>query len=138
MSAELNKKSIAKNYTFLGIMLAAMILGCIVGWICPAARDADGSVISGSGATIIKPLGTVFINMMFCIVVPLVFASISSAVANMKSRRRAGRIMGVTVATFVISGAIAAVIMYILMRVFPPVLPHGAKFPRRKWASTPP
>ena len=106
-----------------------MILGCIVGWIFPAARDADGSVISGSGATIIKPLGTVFINMMFCIVVPLVFASISSAVANMKSRSRAGKIMGVTVATFVVTGAIAAVIMYILMRLFPPVLTPWSDIP---------
>lgn len=129
MSAELNKKSIAKNYAFLAVMLAAMILGCIVGWIFPAARDADGSMISGSGATVIKPLGTVFINMMFCIVVPLVFASISSAVANMKSRKRAGKIMGVTVATFVVTGAIAAVIMYILMRVFPPVLTPWSEIP---------
>lgn len=129
MSAELNKKSIAKNYAFLGIMLAAMILGCIVGWVFPAVRDADGSVISGSGATIIKPLGTVFINMMFCIVVPLVFASISSAVANMQSRKRAGKIMGVTVATFVVTGAIAAVIMYVLMRLFPPVLTPWSEIP---------
>ena len=129
MSAELNKKSIAKNYAFLAVMLAAMILGCIVGWIFPAARDADGSMISGSGATVIKPLGTVFINMMFCIVVPLVFASISSAVANMKSRKRAGKIMGVTVATFVVTGAIAAVIMYVLMRLFPPVLVPWSEIP---------
>lgn len=116
MSAELNKKSIAKNYAFLGIMLAAMILGCIVGWFWP-------------NASVLKPLGTVFINMMFCIVVPLVFASISSAVANMQSRRRAGKIMGVTVATFVVTGAIAAVIMYVLMRVFPPVLTPWAEIP---------
>ena len=129
MSAELNKKTIAKNYLFLGIMLAAMILGCIVGWVFPAARDADGGVISGSGATVIKPLGTVFINMMFCIVVPLVFASISSAVANMQSRKRAGKIMGVTVATFVVTGAIAAVIMYVLMRLFPPVLAPWSEIP---------
>ena len=129
MSAELNKKSIAKNYAFLGVMLAAMILGCIVGWVFPAVRDADGSVISGSGATVIKPLGTVFINMMFCIVVPLVFASISSAVANMQSRKRAGKIMGVTVATFVVTGAIAAVIMYVLMRIFPPVLTPWSEIP---------
>ena len=116
MSAELNKKTIAKNYLFLGIMLAAMILGCIVGWFWP-------------DATVLKPLGTVFINMMFCIVVPLVFASISSAVANMKSRKRAGKIMGVTVATFVVTGAIAAVIMYILMRLFPPVLTPWSEIP---------
>ena len=116
MSAELNKKSIAKNYAFLGVMLAAMILGCIVGWFWPRA-------------SVLKPLGAVFINMMFCIVVPLVFASISSAVANMQSRRRAGKIMGVTVATFVVTGAIAAVIMYVLMRIFPPVLTPWAEIP---------
>ena len=116
MSAELNKRSIAKNYAFLGVMLAAMILGCIVGWFWPKA-------------SVLKPLGTVFINMMFCIVVPLVFASISSAVANMQSRRRAGKIMGVTVATFVVTGAIAAVIMYVLMRIFPPVLTPWSEIP---------
>ena len=96
----MEKKSIAKNYAFLAVMLGAMILGAIVGWVFPATEES-------AGATVLKPLGTVFINMMFCIVVPLVFASISSAVANMKSRKRAGKIMGVTVATFVITGAIA-------------------------------
>ena len=117
----MEKKSIAKNYAFLAVMLGAMILGAILGWVWPAQVDGDGSVISGTGATVLKPLGTVFINMMFCVVVPMVFASISSAVANMESRKRAGKIMGVTVGTFVVTGAIAAVIMYVLMMVFPPV-----------------
>ncbi len=129
MSKELNKKSITKNYAFLAVMLAAMVLGCIAGWIFPAAVDGDGGVISGTGATVLKPLGTVFINLMFCIVVPMVFASISSAVANMESRQRAGKIMGVTVATFVVTGAIAAVIMYLLMRLFPPVLVPWTEIP---------
>ena len=106
----MNKKSVAQNYTFLGIMLGAMILGALFGWLAPSAAVA------------IKPLGTVFINMMFCIVVPLVFASISGAVANMKSRKRAGKIMGTTIATFVVTGAIAAVIMFLLVQLFPPVL----------------
>ncbi len=117
----MNKKSIAKNYTFLAVMIGAMVLGAMVGWVFPAAVDEGGSVISGTGATVLKPFGTVFINMMFCVVVPMVFASISSAVANMESRKRAGKIMGVTVGTFVVTGAIAAVIMYALMVVFPPV-----------------
>ena len=111
----MEKKSIAKNYAFLAIMLGSMILGAIVGWFMPVTDTS-------AGATIFKPLGTVFINMMFCIVVPLVFASISSAVANMESRKRAGKIMGTTVATFVVTGAIAAIIMFILMQIFPPVL----------------
>ena len=128
MSNTLNRSSVVKNYLFLAIMLGSMILGAIVGWFFPVVKDAEGSVIQ-SGATVLKPLGTVFINMMFCIVVPMVFASISSAVANMESRRRAGKIMGVTVGTFVVTGAIAAVIMFLLMKLFPPVLTAWAEIP---------
>ena len=113
----MDKKAVAKNYRFLGIMIGAMVLGCIFGWLFPTA------------AGVIKPLGTVFINMMFCIVVPLVFASIAGAVANMKSRKRAGKILGVTVATFVITGAIAALIMFVLMKIFPPVLTAWTDIP---------
>ena len=70
--------------------------------------------------------------MMFCIVVPLVFASISSSVANTKSRKRAGKIMGTTVATFVITGAIAAIIMFVLTNVFPPVLDAWTEYPSQE------
>ena len=124
----MEKKSVARNYAFLAIMLGSMILGAIVGWIFPVVKDADGNTIS-AGATILKPLGTLFINMMFCIVVPMVFASIAGAVANMESGKRAGKIMGVTIGTFVVTGAIAAVIMYVLMQVFPPVLTPWAEIP---------
>ena len=119
----MDKKSVLKNYRFMAIMIGAMIAGAIVGWFAP-----------DFGHTI-KPLGTVFINMMFCIVVPLVFASISSAVANTKSRKRAGKIMGTTVATFVITGAIAAVIMFLLVKAFPPVLTPWAEVPSEEMGS---
>ncbi|NCB64340.1 MAG: cation:dicarboxylase symporter family transporter, partial [Clostridia bacterium] len=116
-NASLDKKSVAKNYTFLAIMLGAMVLGCIVGWFAPAVGTA------------IKPLGTVFINMMFCVVVPLVFASIAGSVANMQSRKRAGKIMGTTVTVFIVTGALAAAIMFVIMKVFPPVLAPWADLP---------
>lgn len=106
----MEKKEIAKNYRFLGILIGAMILGAIVGAVAP------------DFATLIQPLGKVFINMMFCIVVPLVFFSISGSVAVMQSKKRAGKILGTTVGTFVITGAICAVIMFVLMKVYPPVL----------------
>lgn len=124
----MEKKSVTKNYVFLGIMLGAMILGAVTGWVWPAVYDGDGN-LADAGAKVLAPLGTVFINMMFCMVVPMVFASISSAVANMESRKRAGKIMGVTVAAFVVTGAIAAVIMFILMKLFPPVPVPWASVP---------
>ena len=101
-------KNFLKNYWFILCMLVAIVAGCVVGIVWP-------------GATALEPLGTVFINMMFCVVVPMVFCSIASAIANMVSLRRAGKVLGTTVVTFFITAAIAAVIMYIIVRVFPVV-----------------
>ena len=120
MSNQLNKKSVARNYAFLAIMLGSMIIGSLVGWFFPQVKEGD-EVIQ-AGATVLKPLGTLFLNMMFCIVVPMVFSSISGSIATMKSRKRAGKIMGTTILTFVITGAIAAAIMIVLMKLIPPVL----------------
>ena len=120
MSEKLTKKSVARNYAFLAVMLGSMILGSIVGAFFPQVKEGD-EVIK-AGATVLKPLGTLFINMMFCIVVPMVFASIAGSIATMRSRRRAGKIMGTTILTFVVTGAIAAAIMIVLMKIIPPVL----------------
>ena len=116
----MESKTVLKNYRFMIIMLVCMIAGAVTGWFAPDFGH------------LIKPAGTVFINMMFCIVVPLVFASIASSVANTKSRKRAGRIMVTTVATFVITGAIAAVIMFVLAKIFPPVLTPWTEYPSQE------
>ena len=111
-------KQFLKNYGFITLMLTGIVAGCIVGAIFPVVKDAEGNVIS-TGATVLEPLGTVFINLMFCIVVPMVFCSICSAIANMDSMKKAGKIMGATMITFVITAGIATIIMYIVCRIFP-------------------
>ncbi len=105
-------KNFLKSYGFILCMLTGIIAGCLVGWLAPAFGSK------------IEFLGTVFINMMFCVVVPMVFCSISSAIANMKSAKRAGKIMGTTIATFLVTAAIAGVLMYIVCRIFPLVSGH--------------
>ena len=62
-------KSVANNYRFLIILLLSMILGAVTGALAPGFSHS------------IAFLGTLFIRMMFCIVVPMVFASIAGAVA---------------------------------------------------------
>ena len=101
--------SFYRSYGFLAAMLACIVLGCAVGAVWP-------------GAACLEPLGTVFINMMFCLVVPLVFCSLAGSIANTRSRRRAGRILGATLGVFVVTGLLAAFIMLVIVRVFPPVL----------------
>ena len=119
----MKKGSFLKNYGFLILMLTGIVAGCIVGAIWPAVEEiVDGeAVVVVKGATVLEPLGTVFLNLMFCIAVPTVFCSIASAIANMQSAKRAGKIMGVTIATFLVTAAIAAVITYIVVRLIPPV-----------------
>ncbi|MDD6246044.1 MAG: dicarboxylate/amino acid:cation symporter [Firmicutes bacterium] len=119
----MKKGSFLKNYGFLILMLIGIVAGCIVGAIWPAVKEVvDGeTVVVVKGATVLEPLGTVFLNLMFCIAVPTVFCSIASAIANMQSAKRAGKIMGVTITTFLVTAAIAAVITYIVVRLIPPV-----------------
>ena len=102
-------KTFLKNYGFILSMLAGIVAGCIVGLVAP---EFAGNL---------EPLGTLFTNMMFCVVVPMVFCSICSAIANMPSAKRAGKVMGVTVSTFFVTAAIASIIMYAVMRIFPVV-----------------
>ena len=116
-------KKILKNYGFIIFMLTGIIIGCVIGYAFPVVKNEAGEVVSG-GATALEPLGTIFTNLMFCIVVPMVFCSISSAIANMQSMKRAGKIMGTTLATFFSTAAVAAVIMYVVCRFFP-VVPTG-------------
>ena len=63
--------SFLKKNWFLFTMILGIVLGCLVGafW---------------QGAKALAPLGDLFVNMMFCVVVPMVFFSIASAIANMK------------------------------------------------------
>ena len=102
-------KNFLKNYGFILAMLLGITGGCIVGLVSP---EFAGNL---------EPLGTLFTNMMFCVVVPMVFCSICSAIANMPSMGRAGKVMGVTISTFFATAGIASVIMYAVMRVFPVV-----------------
>ena len=104
-------KSFFKNNWFLLTMVFGMLAGAVTGAVWP-------------GATCLEPLGTVFINMMFCVVVPMVFFSISSAVANMANVRKAGKLLGTTIVTFLCTAGIAAVIMYFIVRLIP-VVPQG-------------
>ena len=92
-------------------MLLGIFSGTIVGLVWP-------------GATMLSPLGDLFINMMFCIVVPMVFVSVSSAIANMDSPKQAGKVMGVTVGTFSVTALIAAIIMYVVVRIVN-IVPEG-------------
>ena len=100
--------SVLKSYRFPIILLGAIALGCVIG------------AVMGERALILKPLGDLFINAMFMVVVPLVFSTICSAVASMSSMERLGKVMKSLVLVFTVTGAIAALLMLVTVTPFPP------------------
>ena len=59
-----------KNYKSTLILLLSIIIGAIIG------------LIFGSKATILKPLGDIFINLLFVVIVPLIFLTITSSIIS--------------------------------------------------------
>ena len=97
-----------KAYRFPIILVLSIIIGSLIGFI------------AGEKAEVLKPLGDLFLNLLFMIVVPLVFFSISSAIANMDSMKRLGKIMGSMITVFIITGIIASIVMIVAVVAFPP------------------
>ena len=58
-------KKFFKTYKSIIILLAAIVIGAIVG------------IVFKEKAAILSPLGDIFLNLMFVIIVPLIFLSIS-------------------------------------------------------------
>jgi Na+/H+-dicarboxylate symporter len=97
-----------KSYAFSFLLIGSIALGSLVG------------VALGKDAECIKPLGTLFLNMLFTIVVPMVFFSLSSAVAGMSDARRLGRILGWMLAVFLVTAVISSLIMVVAVKAYPP------------------
>lgn len=102
------KSKFLKTYKFPIILLVSIIVGSAIG------------IIFGEKASFLKPFGDVFLNMMYTLVVPLVFFTISSSVSNMTNMRRLGKILRSVFIVFVITSAIAAIIMLIVLLIFDP------------------
>src|SRR5690625_1668521 len=95
-----------KAYRFSIILIISIMIGAIIG------------LIFGEKATIIKPFGDVFINLLFMVVIPLVFFSISSAIANMDSVARSGKIIGSMMTNVVITDIISSIFVLMSSVIF--------------------
>ncbi|WP_163652277.1 dicarboxylate/amino acid:cation symporter [Listeria sp. PSOL-1] len=100
---------ILRNYTFTICLLLGIILGGVSGFIF------------GEKTQVIKPIGDLFLNLMFVMIVPLVFLSVASAIAGMKQMKRLGKIIGTVFAVFVMTALLAAIIAFIGVTLFNPL-----------------
>ncbi len=85
-----------------------LILGVVVG------------LVFGEKATIIKPVGTIFLRIITMIVVPLVLVSLMLGTASLGDIRKLGRIGIKTIAYFMITTTIAISIGLVLVNIVKP------------------
>src|SRR4030042_197937 len=97
-----------KSYGFLIILIISIIIGAFLG------------IIYKKDAAVLKPLGDIFLNLLFTAIIPLVFFSVSSAVAGMTNIRRLGKIMSAMIFVFVVTGLIPSIVLTSGVVLYPP------------------
>jgi len=85
-------------------ILIALVLGIIVGLICFFTNTADFTT------NYLKPFGTIFINLLKFLVVPVVLFSMIDGILSMGDMKKVGSVGWKTVAFFLVTTAIACVI----------------------------
>ena len=89
---------IIKNYKQSIILIGSLIIGTIVG------------LIFKEKATVLEPLGTLFINMLLVVVVPLIFLSITTSIGKIDKPKRVGKILRSIIIAFVFTSLVSVVI----------------------------
>ena len=101
---------VSTSYSFSIILICSLFVGAFLG------------IVLGQSASVLKPFGDIFLNLLFTTIVPLVFFSISSAIAGMTNIRRLGKIFSAMILVFVITGLIASLVMMIGVILYPPAV----------------
>ena len=91
-------KKLLSNYKSTIILLVSIIIGAIVGFIFKEK------------ATVLSPLGDIFLNLFLVVIKPLIFLTITTSISKMKSPKRLGKIVGATFLVFIITSIIAVLI----------------------------
>lgn len=85
-------------YNGLHVHYTSIIIGTIIG------------LIFKEKACVLSPLGDIFLNLMFVVIVPLIFLTITSSIIKMENPKRLGKIMITILIVFAVMSIIAALI----------------------------
>lgn len=102
-------KKILSNYRFSIILLSGVIIGGLLG------------LFLGEKAVILQPIADIFLNLVFCLIVPIVFFSIASSIANMENIGKLRKILLIFLAVIVISGFITSLLALVTVLIFPTI-----------------
>ena len=104
----MDAKGFLKQWRFTLILLSAVAAGALLGYLI------------GAKAGVLKPFGDVFLNLLFTAVIPLIFFSLSSAIAASNNIKRLGRIAGLMLIVFFLTGVISSSLMVFAVKIFDP------------------
>ena len=93
-------------------ILIALVLGIVVGLVCGMTGQAAFTT------NYLKPFGTIFVNLLKFIVVPVVLLSMIDGILSMDDMKKVGSVGWKTVAYFLVSTAIACVIGLVFANIF--------------------
>lgn len=97
-----------KNNAFSLTLLLGVAIGGALG------------LIFGDGVSFLKPFGEIFLNLIFVLVVPLVFFSIATAITGLQRSHLIGRVLAVSALVFVAMSVIAGILSYVSVLVWNP------------------
>ncbi|TYR35955.1 dicarboxylate/amino acid:cation symporter [Sphingobacterium phlebotomi] len=98
---------ILTNYSSIILLLVGITCGSLIGLLLPDI------------VPVIKPLGDIFLHLLFVSVIPLLFFAIASSIANIGQHNKLGRILSVMIAVFVLTIIIAAILTIMVLWLFP-------------------
>ena len=101
-------------------ILLGLVVGAIVGIAANQTLGGDHDVVEFVNKYIATPVGQIFLRLLFMIVMPLVFASITLGVAGLGDLRRVGRVGGKAIGYFLVTTALAATLGLIAVSIVRP------------------
>ena len=101
-------------------ILIGLFIGAVVGIAANLMLGPTDPAVTWTNRYIAGPIGQIFLRMLFMIVMPLVFASISLGVAGLGDVRHVGRVGGKTMAYFLFTTALSATLGLVLVSAIRP------------------
>lgn len=101
-------------------ILIGLLVGGAAGLLCNVTLGGEHSLVVGINKYAAGPIGAIFLNLLFMIVVPLVFASIALGVAGLGDLKRVGRIGAKTLGFFLVSTALSVTVGLTFVQMLKP------------------
>lgn len=111
-----------RNY----IQTALLLLGVSAGAACGA--------LAGPSASIVKPVGEIFLNLTFVLVVPVVFFSVANSVRKLTTQRQLWRVLSRAVLVFLAGSAVAGILTWVVCGFWNPLGGYATRIPPERTA----